>query len=260
MGGYLGEKIRLDECLDELQKKSELFDWASESLPISEEDSLLCLERSAEIKDGPVVFISAGIHGDEPATTSAVARMILNDLLPRECSYTVFPCLNPRGMRTSCRETPNGKDLNRDFLRAENIEVQTEIKKLHRTERFDAAVLLHEDWEANGFYVYELTKPDAPPRFGRKALEAVSKVCPIEKNERIEGLQADQGLIHPPYHLSKRTDWPEAFYLMHHKTDHALTLESPSDFELEVRIQALCEATLAVTESLINEKSINSWD
>jgi protein MpaA len=72
-------------------------------------------------------------------------------------------------MRISSRETPEGVDLNRDFLEAETIEVQTELKKLRQYEHLKSHSLLHEDWEANGFYLYELTEPDAPPRFGRRS-------------------------------------------------------------------------------------------
>ena len=111
-------------------------------------------------------------------------------------------------------------------------------------------MLLHEDWEANGFYLYELTVPNAAPRFGRAVLDAVSKLCPIESSPIIEGLEATNGLIHPPYHQNKRPDWPEAFYLMRHNTNHSLTLESPSDFELEVRINALCAGVLTAVSIL----------
>ena len=119
-GGYHGESIRLDPCLDELRKHSESLGWVSESLNMNAGHSLLYLERPAQIENAPRVFISAGIHGDEPATTAAIARLIQNDLLQRNCSFAAFPCLNPKGMRVSSRETPEGKDLNRDFLQAEN--------------------------------------------------------------------------------------------------------------------------------------------
>ena len=208
------------------------------------------MHRLADSPNGPSVLITGGIHGDEPATTASICKLIQEDLLPKNCSYAVFPCLNPRGMRISSRETPEGMDLNRDFLEAETIEVQTELKKLQAYERFDVALLLHEDWEANGFYLYELTEPDASPRFGRSVLNAVSKVCPVENSPLIEGLEATDGLIHPPYHLNKRKDWPEAFYLMHNKTNHSLTLESPSDFDLDVRIEALSRAVLSAIKTL----------
>ncbi len=248
--GYLGQSIELDRELAKLRNQSKELGWITESLSIDSDESLLFMHRSASSECCPSILITGGIHGDEPATTASISKLILDDLLPKNGSYTVFPCLNPRGMRISSRETPEGKDLNRDFRKAETIEVQTELNRLQPIERFDIALMLHEDWEADGFYLYELTEPDAPPKFGRKVLDAVSQVCPVEKSPMIEGLEADKGLIHPPYHERKRPDWPEAFYLMRHKTNHSLTLESPSDFDMEVRIEALNTAVLAAVKML----------
>lgn len=248
--GYLGQTIQPDQELERLKDHSEALGWSNESLPIGPDDSLLFMHRLGDSQKSPNVLISAGIHGDEPATTASISKLILNDLLPKYCSYTVFPCLNPRGMRLSKRETPEGIDLNRDFMTTKTIEVQTELQKLQEYGRFEVTLLLHEDWEANGFYLYELTEPNAAPRFGRAVLDAVSSICPIENSPIIEGLEASNGLIHPPYHQNKRPDWPEAFYLMRHKTNHSLTLESPSDFELEVRINALCAGVLTAVKML----------
>lgn len=247
--GYQGETIQVDQMLRDLSEKSIQFGWTSESLPIDNADSLLCMHRAGD-ENRPTLMISAGIHGDEPATTAALCDLVLNQQLPAENSYVIFPCLNPRGMRIGSRETPEGKDLNRDYLKVDAVETKTHLAKLQTFGRFDVALLLHEDWEADGFYLYELTRPDAPPRFGPSVLESVSKICPIETSSDIEGLKATHGLIHPPFHLNQRTDWPEAFFLMHHQTDHSLTLEAPSDFELSVRMAALKKAVLSAAEML----------
>lgn len=248
--GYQGDSIPVDDLLMRLVNESAHCGWVSESLPLEKNDSLLFLHRDSDTQL-PKIFISAGIHGDEPATTSAICDLIQSDLLPKTFSYFIFPCMNPRGMRLSIRETPEGKDLNRDYLGEETGEVQTQLRKIKSVDQFELALLLHEDWESSGFYLYELTKPDTPPRFGPKVLDAVSKICPIETSAQIDGLEASKGLIHPPYHLNQRTDWPEAFYLMRHKTNHSLTLESPSDFDMQVRIDALKTSVLTAVEMLV---------
>ena len=48
----------------------------------------------------------------------------------------------------------------------------------------------------------------------------------------------------------KRLDWPEAFYLVHHKSPLSYTLEAPSDFPLATRVQALAAGVQAVFETL----------
>ena len=251
--GYLGQTIQVNRELTRLKNQSIDLGWMTESLPTGHDDSLMFMHRSAVSASAPSILITAGIHGDEPATTISLCQLILEDALPRNITYVVFPCLNPRGMRISRRETPEGVDLNRDFLEAETKEVRTELKKLREFESFEVAILLHEDWEANGFYLYELTQPNKPPRFGRSVLDAVSKVCPIEKNALVEGHEADRGLIHPAYHQEQRQDWPEAFYMMRNKTDHSLTQEAPSDFDMQVRVIALMRAVLT-TADLVSGK------
>jgi hypothetical protein len=45
-----------------------------------------------------------------------------------------------------------------------------------------------------------------------------------------------------------RPQWPEAFWLLTHKTRHSYTLEAPSDFPLETRVNALVTAVRVILE------------
>jgi hypothetical protein len=47
-----------------------------------------------------------------------------------------------------------------------------------------------------------------------------------------------------------RPQWPEAFYLITHKSRLSYTLEAPSDYPLPARVAALVAAVRAVLESL----------
>jgi hypothetical protein len=47
-----------------------------------------------------------------------------------------------------------------------------------------------------------------------------------------------------------RPDWPEAFYLISHKTRQSYTVEGPSDFPLPTRVDALVAAVNATVGSL----------
>jgi len=73
-------------------------------------------------------------------------------------------------------------------------------------------------------------------------IEAISKVCPIDPNELIEGREAKNGIIRPSLDPKLRLKWPEAFYMITHKTRQSYTLEAPSDYPVATRVNALVTA------------------
>jgi murein peptide amidase A len=73
-------------------------------------------------------------------------------------------------------------------------------------------------------------------------IAAVTPVCLIDHSEIIEGREAHGGIIRPSLDPRTRPLWPEAFWLLQHKTRLSYTLEAPSDFPLEVRVKALVAA------------------
>ena len=79
--------------------------------------------------------------------------------MPRTLDYWICPCLNPTGFEANRRENAAGTDLNRQYLQPEAHEVIAHIGWLERQPKFDLCLCLHEDWEAHGFYLYELN-PD----------------------------------------------------------------------------------------------------
>ncbi|MCX6894994.1 MAG: hypothetical protein NTZ16_05735, partial [Verrucomicrobia bacterium] len=139
------------------------------------------------------------------------------------------------------------KDLNRDYRHLETEEIAAHVRWLERQPAFDVALCLHEDWESHGFYVYELN-PDQKPSLAGKMVEAVAKVCPIDLSSVIEGREAKGGIINPSLDPATRLQWPEAFWLLQHKTRHSCTLEAPSDFPLETRVNALVAGVNAALE------------
>jgi hypothetical protein len=64
----------------------------------------------------------------------------------------------------------------------------------------------------------------------------------------IEGRPAKNGIIRPDIDPRQRPEWPEAFYLLTHKTRLSYTLEAPSDFPLSTRVEALVVAVRAALE------------
>jgi murein peptide amidase A len=120
---------------------------------------------------------------------------------------------------------------------------------LQRQPRFDVTLCLHEDWESNGFYVYELN-PDHRPSFAEKILEAAAKFCPVDTSPLIEDWPAQNGVIRPQVNPADRPLWPEAMYLLTQKTRQSYTMEAPSDFPLAVRVAALVAGVRAVLAAL----------
>ena len=78
---------------------------------------------------------------------------------------------------------------------------------------------------------------------------AVRKVCPIDLSDTIEGRRAEGGVIRPNVDPKTRPQWPEAFYLLMHKTRLTYTLEAPSDFPLATRVSALVRAVEAAVSA-----------
>jgi hypothetical protein len=165
----------------------------------------------------------------------------------------LIPCLNPRGYELNTRENEVSIDLNRDYRTLSTPLVQAHAKWLEARPRFDASLLLHEDWESNGFYLYELN-PDRRPSIAEPIVTAVKEVCPIDLSPVIEGRDANDGIICANPDLAKRKDWPEAFYLIHHKTPLSYTLEAPSDFPLVTRVQALVRGVKSGLSALLSLK------
>ncbi len=237
IGGYHGETIDIHRVLQQIDQAVPGKNWVRDP-------DFPALRRPLSTPRVRV-YISTGMHGDEPAGPLAALRMLEEDLWPNDAAIWLCPCLNPTGFPLNRRENSSGIDLNRDYRRLQTPEVRAHVDWLQRQPPFDIALCLHEDWECNGFYVYELN-PDNRPSLGQIILQAAAKVCPVETSPMIEDWPAQNGVIRPNLNPAERPQWPEALYLITHKTRQSYTMEAPSDFPLPVRVDALTAATRAV--------------
>jgi len=244
-GGYRGESIDIRAALQDVTTAAQRHGWASETFQEHKEFRFLALRRSSLLTQPLArIYISAGIHGDEPAGPMAALRLLQEDQWPPNAEIILLPCLNPAGFALNRRDNGQGIDLNRDYLGLESAEVRAHIAWLEKQPRFDLCLCLHEDWEAHGFYVYELN-PGQQPSLAEAMVNRVAKVCPLDLSEMIEGRTAKGGIIRPNLDPQSRPQWPEAFWLLTHKTRLSYTLEAPSDFPLPVRINALVKGVQA---------------
>jgi hypothetical protein len=181
------------------------------------------------------IYISTGIHGDEPSGPLAVRRLVEEDQWP-DANLWLVPCLNPGGFDLNTRENPAGIDLNRDYRHPRTPEVAAHISWLQAQPTFDLSITLHEDWEANGFYVYELN-PDNLPSLAEPIVDSVRSICPIETAELVDNWPCKDGIIRPAVNPMQRPQWAEAIYLIDQKSPRNYNLETPSDFPLALRVE-----------------------
>ena len=186
----------------------------------------------------PRIYLSSGIHGDEPAPPWALLRLMEEGLFDDRCTWFICPLLNPTGFLHRTRENHAKVDLNRDYKSPQTIEVQAHIGWLRRQPNFDLIICVHEDWEAKGFYLYELN-PGARPSLAEPMVAAVERGCPIDEATVIDGRPIDQrGIIRPTSDPLLRENWPEAIYLRAQHTSLGYTIETPSALPLAQRVAA----------------------
>jgi hypothetical protein len=206
------------------------------------------------------VYIGGGIHGDEPAGVWAVLEFLRRyKTLPdhyHHFDYTILPCTNPFGYEHNTRWNAAGIDLNRQFRSpSPPIEVQW-VKKAVGGRPFHLAMEFHEDVDTPGFYLYELTQKDEPS-WGREMIARIGANHPINRNEEIEGMPAEGGLIHRENAdddfrkmIEQRPDWPQAFYHYANGSRHCYTTETPVHLTREERAEIHLTVLDAALEKL----------
>ena len=189
------------------------------------------------------LYVSSGVHGDEPAGPLAIRRALENGWFSRDFDWVVFPVINPTGLVRGTRETADGIDLNRDYRRLVAPESRAHRAFLAGSGwSFRASFGLHEDWEAEGAYLYE-HNPDQRSNPREALLEALEGGCGLQKGDEIDGWAvAREGLIHPPSVPELRENWPEQIYLLEAHTRMGYTVETPSECPLEKRVRTAAEA------------------
>jgi murein peptide amidase A len=201
----------------------------------AEDFELLCFISPA-LESASGIYLSAGIHGDEPASTEGLYQWAeLHRSILREIPVIIFPCLNPWGLVHNRRTDSENRDLNRCY-HLDTIPRINAQKEVLRGRKFRLAMCLHEDYDAQGVYLYEIRKKLTT--FGGELLAAAGYHVPIDARRIIEGRRADQGWIARKIDLKKFPMVAEAIYLALHHSERTITAETPSEYDLAPRIQA----------------------
>jgi murein peptide amidase A len=239
----------------EIEEAAREAGWTLRHLSPTESGPRPWFQRAAADGDSNSqrLYLSAGIHGDEISGPLALLEMIRHAGFFAAFDVTMFPILNPDGLARGTRTNRGEIDLNRDYRNSRSLEIKGHIETLLTLGRFDASMMLHEDYEGVGAYIYELNDT-LDPGLGAKIIGAMGLHVPIDWRPEIEEASAHGGVISRRDLFAKRgriedlPEWPEAIYLTVHHTDVSYTIETPKPFPIEARIKA----HIAAVETLMS--------
>lgn len=203
---------------------------------------------------GPRVYLSAGIHGDEPAGPLALLDLLDEGFFTPDLAWALCPALNPTGLAAGRRENADGIDLNRDYLKRRSAEVAAHAAWLEAHPAHGLFLSLHEDWETRDFYFYEINLGPDDPQRAQDIIAAVLPWFPPESGPEIDGhLPRGPGWIFHAAEADVPGGWPEAIFLAHHGCPLSFTFETPSHAALPARIAAHRAAVGAACHALTDQ-------
>lgn len=199
--------------------------------------------------DAPEIYISSGVHGDEPAGPMAVLELLRKNALPTDANLTLFPMVNPNGLEAGTRENADGVDLNRDYgTEPVAYETRSQLEWIG-SQNYHVTLCLHEDYDGEGFYVYAHSVDHDGPDFAQIAIDAATPFTGVDGRTEIDEMPARDGKMFPPIDIidPNRPDLPEALRLLfRHNAQVSVTTETPSCQPITSRIQAQCAVVMAV--------------
>lgn len=271
--GVIRVKVRnyvdvVDRIFIALGKSERLSIWHKTSSP---SHPLYCLHYSAKNTEAPTIYVSAGIHGNEPAGVKCAVRLIeqLADIIHenmfqiplKEFNWLISPCDNPYGYEQDTRENALGNDLNRMFgtpNRCPETEFITESllrTQTHPKTKIALALDLHEDTDSTGFYLWERRASTNSP-IGSAVVKHVERMCAINREPMIENHHNDNGVITLLDTVTTK-GWTRGRYLAEQIQTRCLILETPTLLDLETRIKVHITAIeTAVKHSLKSPNAV----
>jgi protein MpaA len=184
------------------------------------------------------LYISSGIHGDEPASCWGLLKWAESNIsLIQNIPVMLFPCLNPWGLINNSRLDKRGCDLNRVW---ENQAHPLVLQILRALEGFSVSLSLnlHEDYDANGVYLYEPYNGGKNDSFAEQILISANEILPVDSRKKIEGRRCKHGVIRPRTRNLPKEGMPEALYLNQEYGSRNFTLETPSEEACNKRISS----------------------
>lgn len=209
---------------------------ATRKLCVAQGMPVLAIESAAAREGIQAVYLSSGVHGDEPGAAwglLAWAEKHAREL--KRGSFLIAPCLNPVGLTLNTRADHRGIDINRRFHDAEDA-ICGPWQRWITGKATRLGLCLHEDYDAQGIYLYELNHGRRTA--GHGIIHGCSRVIAPDPRGNIDGQRARGGVIRRrtlPTHLP---GMPEAVELHLRGCPLTLTFETPSEFGIDRRVRA----------------------
>ena len=228
----------LTAWLEELDKLFLQTGFSSESIGSYEGIALMAYTKLAAHVDAPTVYISSGMHGDEPAGPEAIRSLLEMGFFSERYHWQIVPVINPIGLQSGTRENAQGLDLNRDYYHLKSEEVRNHVAWLEQQTVPNLMLSLHEDWESTGYYFYEINTRGDQPEQAQVLMKHLDSVMFREPELVIDDHDVrDQGWIYHEAVADEFENWPEAIYMADRGCPLSLTMETPSSVELRERVK-----------------------
>lgn len=164
--------------------------------------------------------------------------------------YDIWCCINPSGYEVGTRQNPHGIDINRSFGKHSSAEAEI-IASTIDASSYELVLDLHEDFEAEGFYLYEHASGKSAS-LGSGVVAAVGEAgYPLQalddtfdlgySNGNVRSLcRLEQGRVTPNVQFDLeyfQEAMPLGVFMMGSgKTPRCLTFESPRSAPLPARL------------------------
>jgi len=182
--------------------------------------------------------MTGGVDGDEPAGIEAVLRFLEGpvEAYLDEFFFSVIPCVNPSGLDGGTRVNKAGQDINRG-MSDDTVAESGLLRKFIKRQRYEVFFDHHEDYEATGYYMYEIERNDQ--LLGARIVEAVKAIGSIDSSENTDiglDMPISEGLfgVNPKW---RGQGW--SAYAYFENANHGVLCETPSTaWDLDLRVQA----------------------
>jgi len=205
------------------------------------------------------VFLSGGIHGNEPAGAETEARFIESlaggDTRFSNVSFDIIPITNPWGWSHDVRYNQAGRDINRDFASFATQEAKM-ISAYLEDKHYDLMIDDHEDPTGKGFYLYQYAMPDQV--VARKVIGAIRGMgYPIEQDVNMVTLKTEDGLIDAPmwglWYMKATGQLSFPNYCRLFKSDRVYTVETPTLLNYEDRVNIHTKVREMILQDLLSK-------
>jgi protein MpaA len=209
------------------------------------------LEKAANKPQAPVILLTTGIHGDEPAGPCAVLDGLQGTVFDPRCHWIVSAMGNPDGLALATRYNADGVDINRDFKHTHSSEARFLKNAYQQLKQPDLHLSLHEDWEYAEGYLYEINTGSVPS-LSQPLLECIDSSVGLSDAPLLDGHQpSERGFICHESTPDEPEGWPEAIWLVRHFPLLSYTLETPSGQALAKRIRCDCKFIACAASELL---------